>query len=173
MRHAAENVEFFVGKCLKISQKLRGGDRKHIKVHVHVKNQKSQNRQMDYFSTLSQLQLSVSQNWPVWLVPCFVEMHHMFVWIIEAVCRSIISVRVLRTRIHCGHAHALFIKMHPTLFMRLQNSVRNKSSSSQVLTRLKYSTLSYHTKFEKRDMVNSWWSHELVRIWIIWLSVKF
>ena len=37
---------FFVGKCLKIGQKLHRGDRKHKK---YVKKKKSQNRQMNYF----------------------------------------------------------------------------------------------------------------------------
>ena len=50
-------MDFFVGKCLKISQKLHGGDRKHIK--VCKKKQKSQNQQMSYFSPLCEIQLSI------------------------------------------------------------------------------------------------------------------
>ena len=68
---AAENAEFFVGKCLKINQKSHGGERKHIKVH------KKKNRQMSYFSPLCQLQLPISQNRHVRLVPWFVEVHHI------------------------------------------------------------------------------------------------
>ena len=69
-----KNVEFFVVKCLKISQELHGGDKNMLR---YVKTQKSQNRQVCNFSTLCQLQLSISQNRPVRLVPCFVGVHHI------------------------------------------------------------------------------------------------
>ena len=35
---------------------------------------------MSYFSSLCQLQLSISQNRHVWLVPCFVGVHHIFMF---------------------------------------------------------------------------------------------
>ena len=44
----------------------------------YVKIQKSQNRQLSYFSLLYQLKLSISQNRPVRLVPCFVGVHHIY-----------------------------------------------------------------------------------------------
>ena len=72
-----KNAEFFCGKVfeiMKISQKLQGGDRRHIKVR---KKTKMSNWQMSYFSPLCQLQSSISQNRPVWLVPCFVGVHHI------------------------------------------------------------------------------------------------
>ena len=52
-------------KCLKISQNVHGGDRKHIEVY---KKQKLQNQQVSYFSPLCQLQLYISQNRLVLLV---------------------------------------------------------------------------------------------------------
>ena len=55
---------------LKISQKLHGGGLSNI-------GKKNQNRQMSYFSPLCQLQLSISKNRPVRLVPCFVGVHHI------------------------------------------------------------------------------------------------
>ena len=63
----------FCGKCLKMIQKLHALDRKHIKA---CKKQKCQNQQMSHFSPLYQLQLPVSRNRPVRLVPCFVGVHH-------------------------------------------------------------------------------------------------
>ena len=44
----------------------------------YVKRQKSQNRQMSYFSFLCQIQFSLSQNRPVQLVSCFIGVHHIF-----------------------------------------------------------------------------------------------
>ena len=67
---AAENVEHFVGKWLKISQKLHGGDRTQIR---YVKKTKSQNRQTSYFSPLCQLHLFISHNRPVRLVPYLLQ----------------------------------------------------------------------------------------------------
>ena len=42
------------------------------------KKQNSQNWQMSYFKPLYQVQLSISQNRPVRLVFCFVEVHHIY-----------------------------------------------------------------------------------------------
>ena len=69
----------FCGKLFEIINKLHGGDIEHIKVC-----KKSQNWQMSCFSPLYQLQLSISQNRPVRLVPCFVGLHHIF----YRTCRS-------------------------------------------------------------------------------------
>ena len=43
----------------------------------YEKEQKSQNRQMTYFSPLCQLHLSISQKRAVQLVPCYVGVHHI------------------------------------------------------------------------------------------------
>ena len=40
MWQAAENAKFFVGKSLKMSQKLHGGDRRDIKVRKKTKKLK-------------------------------------------------------------------------------------------------------------------------------------
>ena len=63
---------FFVGKCLQISQKLYGGDR------VCKKKKKNSKSMDEMFSLLCHLQLSMFQDRPVRLVPCFVEVHHIF-----------------------------------------------------------------------------------------------
>ena len=44
----------------------------------YIEKQKLQIEQMNYFSPLCQLQLLISQNRPVRLVPCFVRVHHIF-----------------------------------------------------------------------------------------------
>ena len=79
---AAENDNFFflflVVKCLKISQKLHGSDRKHIKVCKKKKKKKPSKLTDESFSLLCQLQLFISQNRHVQLVPCFIWMHHIF-----------------------------------------------------------------------------------------------
>ena len=49
---------YFVGKCLKISQKLHGGDSKHIK--VCTKTKKTQKLTDELFFTPCQFQLSKS-----------------------------------------------------------------------------------------------------------------
>ena len=46
--------------------------------YIQKTKTKSQNRQRSYFSPLCQLQLSIYQNRPVQLVPCFVGMHHIW-----------------------------------------------------------------------------------------------
>ena len=51
------NVEFLVGKCQKINQKLHGGDRSPQK----KKKKKNQNEQMNHFSPLSSFQLHIYQ----------------------------------------------------------------------------------------------------------------
>ena len=78
---------FFVGKCLTISQKLRGGDRKQIEVCKKQKTkQKSQNRRMSCFSSLCQPTSLISHNWSVWLIPCFVGVHHICV-VVDKKCK--------------------------------------------------------------------------------------
>ena len=69
----------FGGKHLKISQKLHGGDRKHMVCKKIPKILKFW--QMSYFSLICQLQLSIPQNRLVWLVPCFVGVHHIFTYV--------------------------------------------------------------------------------------------
>ena len=74
---------FFVsgGKMFKkISQKLYGGDRRNMVRILKNKQTKKklQNRQMRHFSPICQLQLPISQNEPVQLVPCFVGEHRNF-----------------------------------------------------------------------------------------------
>ena len=73
---AAENAELLVRKYLKISQKLHGGEN-------------SQNRH-ELFSPC-QLQLSKSQNRPVWLVPCFFFWSKSHTWQVITTCNSIYS----------------------------------------------------------------------------------
>ena len=41
---------------------------------------KSQNRQMSHFSPICHFQLPISQKRPVWLVPCYIGVHHIFQW---------------------------------------------------------------------------------------------
>ena len=71
---SCRKCRFFCGKCLKISQKLHRADRKCIK---------NKNLKIDrcvVFSPLCNLQLSISQNRPVQLVPCFVAVGAHHIW---------------------------------------------------------------------------------------------
>ena len=65
----AENAPFF---WRKISQKLHGGDENHSSIFKKISKSTD-----ELFFTLCQLQLSISQNRLVQLVPCFVEVHHI------------------------------------------------------------------------------------------------
>ena len=69
---------FIVEKCLKISQILHGGDRRHIKVRKKTKISKSTD---ESFSTPKPKTICpyLKIAWPVRLVPCFVGVHHIFV----------------------------------------------------------------------------------------------
>ena len=77
-------LNFFVGKCLKINQKLHGSDRKHIKLLKKKKKRKKRKKKnliiirWVILHPHYQLQLSISQNRPVQLVPYFVGVHHNF-----------------------------------------------------------------------------------------------
>ena len=61
-----EMQNFYWKNVRKLFRSYMGGERKHIKV---CKRTKSQNWHISYFSPLCQLQLSISQNWPLQLVP--------------------------------------------------------------------------------------------------------
>ena len=68
-------MQNFLGKYLKISQKLNGGGRKHIMV---FKKQKSQNQEMNIiFYPMPTSIVHIFKN-SVRLVPCFVGVHHIF-----------------------------------------------------------------------------------------------
>ena len=79
-----KNTEFFVRKCLKISQKLQEGDRRLMKICRKL----SEKLTDESFSPLCQLQLPISQNKPVRLVPCFVGAHHIYIvdfWVFKII----------------------------------------------------------------------------------------
>ena len=71
-----------MGKCLEISQKLHGGDRRHITVRKKKKKKKKKKKISkstdESFFTLCEIQFPISQNRSVQLVPCFVGVHHIF-----------------------------------------------------------------------------------------------
>ena len=66
---------FLGGGCLKINQKIYGAMEDILR---YIKKQESQNWQTSHFPPLCYLQLPISQNRPVWLVPCFVVVHHKY-----------------------------------------------------------------------------------------------
>ena len=75
-------MQNFCGKMFEISQKLHGGDRNHIKV-CKKKTKQNKNLKIDrwvIFHPICQLQMPISQNRPVWLVPCFVGVNHICRW---------------------------------------------------------------------------------------------
>ena len=94
------------GKCLKNSQKLHGGDRKHIKVC------KKKSLKIDGFFTSMPAVISISQNKPVQLVPCFVRVDHKCVGVRRDVHSNMHFIVDIRNEILKVKSTILFLEIY-------------------------------------------------------------